>query len=272
MLKLYENIISYLSYLNDDLKLNTSVHFASETLKRFSKEMWAGLSVYNSHRNLYCMEIKSTSRNKCIMEQRKIYESCTNEVAFFRICHSGVYEYILPICQKGKAVAFVSVSGFRGSEENGVLNRELWKKCLTDKTFFPEKLCNTVIPPLCHMLKKLFEYNEEGEANEYNAIIQFLNEYHNNIRLEDLCQRFSRSRSYISHMFRKTYGKSFSEFCNDLKLADAEKMLTVTEKSVTEIAFDAGFGDVSYFINMFKKRYGVTPLKYRKKDKVEGTV
>ena len=49
-------------------------------------------------------------------------------------------------------------------------------------------------------------------------------------------------------------------------------MLTITEKSVTEIAFDAGFGDVSYFINMFKKKYGVTPLKYRKKDKVERDV
>ncbi len=265
MLRLYENIISYLFYLRDDLGLNVSIHFSSKELSRFSKELWSGLSVFNSHNNLYCMEVKSLRRNKCIMGQREIYENCSEEEPFFRTCHAGVLEYISPIFKNEKAIGFVSVSGFRCKDAFLGENRELWERCLKLKEEFPERLCKAVIPPLCLMLKRLFELGEERDNSEHNAIIQFLNEYHTNITLEDLCRRFSRSRSYISHMFKRTYGKTFSEFCNDLKLADAEKMLLTSDKSVTEVALDSGFGDVSYFINMFRKKYGATPLRYRKK-------
>ena len=65
-------------------------------------------------------------------------------------------------------------------------------------------------------------------------------------------------------MFRQKSGKTLRSYCNDLKLEDARTMLTDTDLSVTDIAMETGFNDVSYFIYMFRKKYGVSPYKYKK--------
>ena len=53
-------------------------------------------------------------------------------------------------------------------------------------------------------------------------------------------------------------------YCNNLKLEDAKNLLSKTDIPITEIAFDVGFNDVSYFIQLFKNKFSTTPLKYRK--------
>ena len=58
---------------------------------------------------------------------------------------------------------------------------------------------------------------------------------------------------------------TIKEYCNNLKLEDARKLLAETNFSVTEIAYDSGFNDVSYFISLFKEKYGTSPLKFRNK-------
>ena len=114
------------------------------------------------------------------------------------------------------------------------------------------------------MLEKLFSSSPREEHSEYNMILQFLNEYHTNITLSDICSQFKRSPSYISHMFKKESSMNIREYCNSRKLEDAEKLLISTDMSITEIALDTGFGDSSYFIALFRKKYGISPLKYRK--------
>ena len=44
----------------------------------------------------------------------------------------------------------------------------------------------------------------------------------------------------------------------------AKKLLTSSDNSLTEISEKVGFNDYSYFIRIFKKRTGLSPLKYRK--------
>ena len=55
----------------------------------------------------------------------------------------------------------------------------------------------------------------------------------------------------------------FAEKLTLKMLAEARKLLESTELSVTEIAFQVGFPNVSYFIRSFKEAYGTSPLKYR---------
>ena len=121
-----------------------------------------------------------------------------------------------------------------------------------------------MIPPLSCMLERLFYEHRENETDEYNQILQFLNEYHANISVSHIAEYFGRSVSHISHLFKSKSGISVSEYCNRLRLCDAEKLLRKTNLSVTQIALDVGFCDTSYFIRLFKKRYNQSPLQYRK--------
>lgn len=73
------------------------------------------------------------------------------------------------------------------------------------------------------------------------------------------------SDSYIRKLFENE-GTSFSDFVLGRRLERARRMLTnpaLAGRSVASIAFDAGFGDLSYFNRTFKRCYGATPSEVR---------
>ncbi len=73
------------------------------------------------------------------------------------------------------------------------------------------------------------------------------------------------SDSYIRKLF-ESEGTSFSQFVLGRRLDRARCMLTDArwaDRSIASIAFDAGFGDLSYFNRAFKRHYGATPSDVR---------
>jgi AraC-like DNA-binding protein len=73
------------------------------------------------------------------------------------------------------------------------------------------------------------------------------------------------SESYVRKLFEGE-GSSFSEWVLGERLIRAHRMLTdprFADRSITSVAFDAGFGDVSYFNRSFRRRFGTTPSEIR---------
>lgn len=62
----------------------------------------------------------------------------------------------------------------------------------------------------------------------------------------------------------------FKKYLVYTKLTISENLLCTTDKSISDIALDCGFNDSNYFSTVFKQRYGIPPLKYRKNYKVLG--
>ena len=268
MKELILKINSYLDYINNACGLTVSIHFDGKILPCLPKELLPLLSKYNRHTNPYCMAIKKKFYNKCICNQKDIIKSSIGEPSC-RICHGGVYEKIYPVLKGTDTAGFISVSGYRKEQLPPYDDLFcLWEESLSAGEI-PHALCDAIIPPLQIMLERLLEQSANETVNEYNMMAQFLNEYHTNITLSDLSEHFNRSKSYISHMFKRESGMSLRDYCNNLKLKDAEQLLLNTVIPVTEIAFDTGFNDVSYFIYLFRKKYGISPLKYRKCQGIE---
>lgn len=263
---LIASIISYLNYLNSDCKLNVSIHFDGDIFDRIPQDIVSMLLPYNNHTNAYCVMAKSINHHKCLLNQKKLLNKCQNGKPFCQVCHAEVHEYIYPICKDDYAAGFVAVSGYRQNNpiECNILNRDLWKNVLNAE--IPLHLCASVIPPLCIMLEQMLQMCLKESGNEYNLILQYLNEYHTNITLSDLTEHFNRSNSHISHLFKKENGMTIRAYCNNLKLEDAKKLLLNSDITITEIAFDVGFNDTSYFIYLFKKKFGISPLQYRRKN------
>jgi AraC-like DNA-binding protein len=77
------------------------------------------------------------------------------------------------------------------------------------------------------------------------------------------------SESYVRKLF-ESEGSSFSECVLGERLIRAHRMLTdprFAGRSIASVAFDAGFGDVSYFNRSFRRRFGATPSEIRAESK-----
>lgn len=110
-----------------------------------------------------------------------------------------------------------------------------------------------------------------GNSNMQKELLGYIqNHYTEKITLSMLAEEFHLSEKYISRYFVEHFYLPFSNYVVHLRLTHAKQLLETTEESVTEIALQSGFSNVSYFIRAFKNAYDKPPLKYRKEIRGEG--
>ena len=68
----------------------------------------------------------------------------------------------------------------------------------------------------------------------------------------------------LCHTFHEKTGMTLSGYVLEKRLSKAESMLRKGVRPVGEIALELGFSSVSYFCSVFNKKYGMSPLAYRK--------
>ena len=122
----------------------------------------------------------------------------------------------------------------------------------------------------------IFLRNDSASAPKkldgYSLIMQdavdYINQsYGSDLSLDTAAKRASLSKSFFSKKFKEVTGFGFSEYLTLVRIKNAERMLSEGKLSVTEIAFECGFNDSSYFAATFKKLIGSTPKKYEKANK-----
>ena len=86
---------------------------------------------------------------------------------------------------------------------------------------------------------------------------------HEDLGLDDVCRELGVSNSYFSGMFKKETGKSFVAYITDYRMERAARMLVETGEKSYIIAQNVGYADPNYFSYVFKRKYGVSPSKYR---------
>lgn len=104
-----------------------------------------------------------------------------------------------------------------------------------------------------------------GNVDMQKAMLAYIEEhYTEKLSLAMMSQKFHLSEKYISRYFKEHFHISFSNYVMHLRLTLARQLLEATEFPVTEIALQAGFPNISYFIRSFKDVYKTTPFRYRK--------
>ncbi len=72
------------------------------------------------------------------------------------------------------------------------------------------------------------------------------------------------SPSAFSRFFRRAVGKTFGAYLTDLRLSETCRQLLESDRTISEIAFDAGFGNLSNFNRAFRISRGMAPGKFRR--------
>ena len=91
------------------------------------------------------------------------------------------------------------------------------------------------------------------------------NNYTKKITLDSLATQFFISKYHLHREYQRLFGTTITNALTLKRLAYAKQLLRFSDDSVENIAITSGFQTSSYFIKVFKKYEGITPLEYRRK-------
>ncbi|MBQ6811076.1 MAG: helix-turn-helix domain-containing protein, partial [Firmicutes bacterium] len=107
--------------------------------------------------------------------------------------------------------------------------------------------------------------NKDNFQSVYAAAEYIRRHYKERITVHQIAEKVHLSDSYLSHIFSETFGRTITEYITSVRIEYAKTLLAEPGSSISEIALECGFEDVSYFSRVFKKSEGITPRDYKKK-------
>ena len=111
-----------------------------------------------------------------------------------------------------------------------------------------------------------FQGIQHGSALK-KAEIFILKNYTRKLSLDEIARASGFSAPYFSTIFKEEMGENLSSYLNRLRVEKASQMLKGTNHSVSKIARATGFEDQSWFSKIFKSYAGISPGKYRSRNK-----
>ncbi len=117
-------------------------------------------------------------------------------------------------------------------------------------------------------LSRLYSFKNIGGKESVIYIakpIAYIEEhFKEQISLSELADMASISPRHLTRLFSETYKTTPLKYINSLRLNYAGDLLENTAMSISDISFASGFLDSNYFSRAFKKKFGKTPIEYRK--------
>jgi AraC-like DNA-binding protein len=104
----------------------------------------------------------------------------------------------------------------------------------------------------------------EREARLGRVMEHVAHHLHGRISQPEVAKIAGMSTSRFRAFFKETTGWGFADYLRELRLERAARLLRESAESVAEVAYRTGFADQSHLQRLFKARYAVCPLAYRK--------
>ena len=100
------------------------------------------------------------------------------------------------------------------------------------------------------------------------ALARIFSNFGESVSLDELAEACCVSRYHFCRVFKEETGMSVNKYILHYRLSMAEMLLKNTDLNVSEIAYQCGFGDASYFSRCYKKAKGVAPIVARREKTV----
>lgn len=124
--------------------------------------------------------------------------------------------------------------------------------CLIEQPLVQAKDCTS-----CKFLSK--DYEREKIIAAKDIILSSLSD---TLTIPSLAQRVGMNECYLKKGFKELYGKTIFAYVQDTRMQRAKMLLNTEEMSVSEIAYEVGYSNLSGFSAAFKKQVGVLPSEF----------
>lgn len=105
-----------------------------------------------------------------------------------------------------------------------------------------------------------------SEQERMSLVLAYIVDHFNGkISLNEAADVANLTTNAFCKYFKKNTRKTFMEMVIDYRLNYARQQLIQTDKPISEIAFESGFGDPSHFYKSFRSKTSLSPVHYRKK-------
>lgn len=145
----------------------------------------------------------------------------------------------------------------RVSEHYALIIEEI----ITTKTF--QQLATRICHHYCNLVAA---QRDNRYSRPVNQTIQFiLRHYQQNLTLPSLALNAQVTPNHLSYIFKQETGETIFTFINRYRIQIAQSQLHHQNSSMMDIAFQAGFNNVTYFNKVFKRYTGLTPSDFLKR-------
>ena len=117
-----------------------------------------------------------------------------------------------------------------------------------------------------NLLKITGQASPESVSNEsLRQILEYVNNnFTADISFQNIAEEYTINSSYLSQLFKKELGTTFTDYLTRLRIQYAKELLTTTTMRINEIPEKIGYRYDYNFAKLFKARTGLTPKEYRK--------
>lgn len=97
------------------------------------------------------------------------------------------------------------------------------------------------------------------------GVFGFIEErYRERISLKDVARAMGVTPGHLTTVVRRKTGRTVLEWISERRMAEARRLLVETDLTVEEVGRRVGYGDAGYFVRVFRRTHGTTPLGWRR--------
>ncbi len=138
---------------------------------------------------------------------------------------------------------------YQNAIESATNNEEL----LSMSYYIMRNFCNTVA----------FQYYKKCASPVLLPVLRYIHSNLNTkITVNKVAEKLNMNSNYLSQLFKKEIGETFSDYVKRTKIALAKHLMETTNKNIAEISEYLAYSSPSHFNNVFKKITGTTPKQY----------